>query len=154
MCNKNEIIDKDGLLRSTRNVRLRDKIIRYWATKVQTELNCFTSLEQTIQIHIHLANNGMFEFEELEDRKGMLAYFISFDCKGKKYLNEMFMYICPQFRGNIRLFKGMIKRFEDLAQANDCEYVTIGSNIGYKDEVVLKLLGHWGYKHDTLKKEF
>lgn len=134
MCNKNEII-------------------RYWATKAQSELNCFADLEQTIKIHIFLSDDGMFEIEELEDRKGMLAYFISFDCKGKKYLNEMFMYICPQFRGNIRLFKGIINRFEALAQANDCEYLTIGSNIGYKDEVVLNLLERWGYKPDTLKKE-
>ena len=63
------------------------------------------------------------------------------------------MYIKPEYRGDMRLFNEVIKIMEQAAKENSCKFVTIGANIGYRDDKLLIILSHYGYKPDTVKKE-
>lgn len=63
------------------------------------------------------------------------------------------MYVRPEHRGSIKTFKQVIDIMEQAAKENNCKYVAIGSNIGYRDDKLLTLLPRYGYKPDTVKKE-
>lgn len=128
------------------------KILK-WCKAAQEELNCFDSLDNTVNYVIELAKAGLLHVEELSDDRGVVAYMFCPDFRGNTICSELFMYIRPEYRGDIKLFKKIIDIMEQAAKENNCKYVTIGSNIGYRDDKLLSLLSRFGYKTDTVKKE-
>ena len=94
----------------------------------------------------------MLKWYFLQDKKGMICYCITDDFKGGLTVNELFMYIKPKWRGNIRLFKELVNHLEQVAKDNNITTVRIASNIGYSDSQVLKVLQHWGYETDVVVK--
>ena len=91
-------------------------------------------------------------YRAYERSEKLIAYCISDDMLGGMAVCELFMYIKPEYRGNIRLFKELVQHLEDIAKENNCSCVKIASNIGYNDDSVLKILQRWGYKVDTVTK--
>ncbi len=132
--------------------RYVDKI-QYWLALANGELNSFTDAYKIGALFNALDDAGYLEVFELEDEKGVIAYTISDDMLGGDSLCELFMYIRPEFRGDIRLFKKLITHLEEKAKELECSSVKIASNIKYKDEAVLRILQRWGYKVDTVSKE-
>lgn len=128
------------------------KILK-WAKIAQDELNCFDNLDDTVAYVNKLAEMNMLKVEELSDERGVVAYIIIPDFRGNLLCSELFMYIKPEYRGDIGLFNEVIKIMEEAAKENNCKFVTIGANIGYRDDKLLKILSHYGYKPDTVKKE-
>lgn len=128
------------------------KILK-WAKIAQDELNCFDNLDDTVAYVNKLAEMNMLKAEELSDERGVVAYIIIPDFKGNLLCSELFMYIKPEYRGDIGLFNEIVKIMEEAAKENNCKFVTIGANIGYRDDKLLKILSHYGYKPDTVKKE-
>lgn len=128
------------------------KILK-WAKIAQEELNCFQRLDNTVEYVNKLAEMNMLKVEELSDERGVVAYMIVPDFRGNMLCSELFMYIKPEYRGDMRLFNEIIKIMEQAAKENGCKFVTIGANIGYRDDKLLRILSHYGYKPDTVKKE-
>lgn len=128
------------------------KILK-WCGLAQKELNCFDSLDGTIEYVIKLADAGLVHIEELSDDRGVVAYMFCPDMRGNTICSELFMYIKPEYRGDIKLFRQIIDIMETAAKENNCKFITIGSNIGYRDDKLLRLLSRYGYKPDTVKKE-
>jgi len=128
------------------------KILK-WAKLAQDELKCFKNLDETVAYVEKLAELGMVHIEELSDERGVVAYMIVPDFRGNMLCSELFMYIKPEYRGDMRLFNEVIKIMEQAAKENSCKFVTIGANIGYRDDKLLRILSHYGYKPDTVKKE-
>ena len=128
------------------------KILK-WAKMAQDELDCFDDLDDTVAYVSKLAEIGMLKAEELSDERGVVAYMIVPDFRGNLLCSELFMYIKPEYRGDIGLFNEVVKIMEEAAKENNCKFVTIGANIGYRDDKLLKILSHYGYKPDTVKKE-
>lgn len=128
------------------------KILK-WAKLAQDELKCFENLDNTVDYVTRLADMNMLKVEELSDERGVVAYMIVPDFRGNKLCSELFMYIKPEYRGDIKLFNEVIKIMESAAKENGCKFVTIGANIGYRDDKLLRILSHYGYKPDTVKKE-
>lgn len=128
------------------------KILK-WAKIAQDELDCFNNLDATVDYVNKLAEANLLRAEELSDERGVVAYMFVPDFRGNMLCSELFMYIKPEYRGNIRLLGEVIKIMEQAAKENGCKFVTIGANIGYRDDKLLRILSHYGYKPDTVKKE-
>lgn len=130
-----------------------ERTILKWCTIAQEELHCFKDLEQNVKYICDVAKSGLVTLKELSDDRGLVAYMICPDMRGNMMCSELFMYVRPEKRGNINTFKEIIDILETAGKENNCKYVSIGSNIGYRDEKVLSLLSRFGYKVDTVKKE-
>ena len=128
------------------------KILK-WAKLAQDELKCFNNLDDTVDYVTRLADMNMLKVEELSDERGVVAYMIVPDFRGNMLCSELFMYIKPEYRGNMKLFNEVIKIMEQAAKENGCKFVTIGANIGFRDDKLLRILSRYGYKPDTVKKE-
>lgn len=128
------------------------KILK-WAKLAQEELNCFDNLDNTVEYVKKLGEADLLRIEELSDERGVVAYMFCPDMRGNMICSELFMYIKPEYRGDIKLFKRIVEIMEQAAKENNCKFVTIGSNIGYRDDKLLSLLSRFGYKPDTVKKE-
>ena len=128
------------------------KILK-WAKIAQDELNCFANLDNTVDYVTKLSDCGMLRVEELSNDSGVVAYMIIPDFRGNMLCSELFMYIRPEYRGNMKLFNEVIHIMEQAAKDYGCKFVTIGANIGYRDDKLLRILSHYGYKPDTVKKE-
>lgn len=128
------------------------KILK-WAKLAQEELNCFDNLDDTVEYVKKLGEADLLHIEELSDERGVVAYMFCPDMRGNMICSELFMYIKPEYRGDIKLFKRIVEIMEQAAKENNCKFVTIGSNIGYRDDKLLSLLSRFGYKPDTVKKE-
>lgn len=127
--------------------------IRYWLNLADEELHCFTDKERVYQIFLNLAVANRLKWYFLPDKKGLIVYTIVDDFRGGLTVNELFMYIKPKWRGNIRLFKELINHIEQFARSNKIPSVRLASNIGYDDEHVLRVLQHFGYRTDVVVKE-
>ena len=131
------------------------KEIDYWIEQADNDLHCFNpngGKEQVREIMVSLYNQGLLKWHFLEDKKGIMVYCISPDFRGGTSVNELFMYIKPEYRGNIRLFKELVTHLEAVAVVENCKSVRIASNIGYNDTLVLKCLNRFGYSTDTVAK--
>ena len=128
------------------------KILK-WAKLAQEELNCFDNLDNTVEYVKKLGEADLLHIEELSDERGVVAYMFCPDMRGNMICSELFMYIKPEYRGDIKLFKRIVEIMEQAAKENSCKFVSIGSNIGYRDDKLLSLLSRFGYKPDTVKKE-
>jgi hypothetical protein len=125
--------------------------IEYWANEAQKELNCFK--DDTVYKYMKaLDDAGILFYKELDENKGIVAYTITQDFCGNKCVQELFMYIKPEHRGNPRNVIKMVHIMEEEATKNDCDCVLIGSNIGYRDDKLLALLEKKGYTKDTVRK--
>lgn len=124
----------------------------YWIDLADKELNCFSDKTRVEQLFNFLIEYDQLMYYELEDRKGVIAYSKTDDFLGGYVLAEVFMYIKPEYRGNIRLFKELVTHMETKAKEMGLNKVKIASNIGYNDNVVLKVLQRWGYTPDVLVK--
>lgn len=130
-----------------------ERTILKWAGLAQSELKCFKDLDNTISYINELSKANLLQYTELQDDKGVVAYMICPDFRGNMICSEVFMYVRPEHRGSVKTFKEVIDIMEQAGKNNNCKYVAIGSNIGYRDDKLLKLLSHFGYKPDTVKKE-
>lgn len=126
-----------------------ESTILKWVNIAQEDLHCFENPQHTFEMVRGLAQ--FLHIEEIED-KGVVAYIIYPDFRGRKALSEVFMYVRPEYRGGV-LFRDIIRRMERAAEKNACKIINIGSNIGYKDDKLLRLLTLMGYKVDTVSKE-
>ena len=127
--------------------------IDYWMALAEKELNCFADKEKVRALFNQLLSVGILGYYELPGEQGVVAYVISDNFKGANCVSELFMYIKPEYRGNIRLFKKLVNAMEQAARDNNCVSVKIGSNIGYNDDSVLRCLQRFGYKTDVVIKE-
>ena len=119
------------------------------------DLHCFGSEERKESVKnlfCTLAQQGNVLYYIPENRKGVMAYCICPDFRGGLTVNELFMYIKPEYRGNIKLFKGLVNHIEQVAKDNNCASVRIASNIGYNDQKVLRVLKLFGYETDVVVK--
>lgn len=130
-----------------------ERQILKWAKIAQDELKCFKNLNETVSYVEKMAAAGLLHVEELYNERGVVAYIIVPDFKGNMLCSELFMYVKPEFRGDIKLFREIINIMEEAAQENNCKFITIGANIGYRDDKLLNILSRYGYKTDTVKKE-
>lgn len=127
--------------------------INYWINLADKELNCFTAKERVFQLFYNLYQANLLKWYFLPEKKGIIVYCITDDFRGGLTVNELFMYIKPEFRGNIRLFKELINHLETVAKEQQIKTVRIASNIGYSDSQVLRVLQHWGYHTDVVVKD-
>ena len=125
----------------------------YWLELTEQELDCFVDVERVSLLMTNLINANRLKYYELPEQKGIIAYIISDDLRGRDCVGEIFMYIKPEYRGDIRLFKKLINHLEEVAKENNCHSVKVASNIGYNDASVLKVLERWGYRTDAVIKE-
>lgn len=131
------------------------KEISYWTDLIQNDLKIYDTEEKKERVKgyfCYFAREGTLKYHFLEDKKGLIVYTIAPDYRGNLTLQEMLMYIKPEYRGSIRLFKELICHIEQAAKENNCDSVRIGANILFKDEKILKALQHLGYKTDTVVK--
>lgn len=129
--------------------------IEYWLNTAQNDLHCFPSEEAKESVKIlfnALAEQDQILYYIPEGRKGIMAYCIIPDFRGGFTVSELFMYIKPEYRGSIKLFKELIDHVEQVAKENNCGSVRIASNIGYADQKVLRVLKHFGYETDVVVK--
>lgn len=129
--------------------------IDYWIEQAQSDLHCFENdngYEQSKQIFLALAQQEQLLCYIPEGRKGIMAYCIIPDFRGGLCVAELFMYIKPEYRGSVRLFKELVEHLEKVAKDNKCVAVRIASNIGYNDSKVLRCLQHFGYDLDSVVK--
>jgi hypothetical protein len=129
------------------------EVIEYWIKEAEEELSCFSDIEKVRAIMTHVSDLGVMHWMELPEKKGAVACIVFDDFKGGLCVNELFMFIKKEHRGNIRLFKKLVNFMENVGRENDCVSVKIGSNIGYNDDSVLKCLQRFGYKTDVVTKE-
>lgn len=132
-----------------------EKELDYWINQAESELHCFNPDGGVLEIRnimLNLYNLNMLRWFFLPEKKGLMVYSITPDFRGNRSINEVFMYILPEHRGNIRLFKQLVVHLEEIAKTEECNAVRIASNIGYNDELVLKCLQRFGYKTDVVVK--
>ena len=126
-----------------------------WVETTQNDLHCFPSEEHkniVRNLFYKLSEQDNFFFHFLENKKGLIVYCITPDFRGILTVQELFMYIKPEHRGSIRLFKELINHIEQFAKENGCSSVRIGANLQYKDEKILKVLKLLGYQDDAVVK--
>lgn len=131
------------------------KEIKQWADIIQDDLKIYdTTSEKEIVVDYFcwFQKEGMLKYHLLEEQKGVIVYTIAPDYRGKLTIQELLMYIKPEYRGSIRLLKELINHIEQAAKDNNCDAVRIGANIKFKDEKILKVLQKLGYKTDTVVK--
>lgn len=129
--------------------------IDYWLNEAENDLHCFGTEERkegVKQLFYALANQGQVLYYIPEGRKGVMGYCIIPDFRGGLTVSELFMYIKPEFRGSIKLFKELVNHVEEVAKEKGCASVRIASNIGYDDDKVLRVLKLFGYKTDMVVK--
>lgn len=129
--------------------------IDYWVETAQNDLHCFPddkAVESVRNIFKLFAQQDQLLFYIPEGRKGVMAYCIIPDFRGGMTVSELFMYIKPEYRGSIKLFKELVEHVEQVAKENNCGSVRIASNIGYADQKVLRVLKHFGYETDVVVK--
>lgn len=134
------------------DIKDADKLV-YWINLVDEDLNCFSDKNKVYGLFLNLINAGFLRYYELPEGKGIIVYCITDNFKGSDCVNEIFMYIRKEFRGNVRLFKQLVNHLEEVAKEHNCRSVKIASNIGYNDDSVLRCLQRWGYKTDVVSKE-
>jgi hypothetical protein len=103
------------------------------------------------QLIIDSFKSGHVFFEEFED-KGFVCYMIINNFTKQRELDEMFVYLKPEFRNIVNLNK-IIGLLENLAKKQKCDIIKIGANSRYKDDSFIKYLLRKGYKTDVVKKE-
>lgn len=129
--------------------------INYWVEQAQSDLHCFpddAAVEQVKSLFTMFADQKQLLYYIPEGRKGIMAYAIIPDFRGGMCVSELFMYIKPEHRGSIRLFKELVEHLENVAKETNCTSVRIASNIGYDDSKVLRVLQHFGYSTDVVVK--
>lgn len=129
--------------------------IDYWVDLAQEDLHCFPNEEakESVKNLFKLfQEQGQLLYYFLEDKKGIMAYCIIPDFRGGMCVNELFMYIKPEYRGSIKLFKELVEHLELKAKETKCTSVRIASNIGYDDQKVLRVLKLFGYETDMVVK--
>lgn len=135
------------------DVKFITEEVKYWIDLADEELHCFKDKTRVEQLIINLYSVGMLRWYFLEDKKGLMVYCITDDFKGDFTVSEIFMYIKPEYRGNLKLFKELVLHLEEVAKKENIKTVRIGSNIGYNDSLVLKVLERFGYTTDMVVKE-
>ena len=132
-----------------------EKEIEYWLETAQADLHCFPTdeaKESVRNLFMALAQQGQIKYYFPEGKKGVMAYCVVPDFRGGLSVNELFMYIKPEYRGSIKLFKELVNHVERVAQETGCSSVRIASNIGYNDQKVLRVLKLFGYETDVVVK--
>lgn len=129
-----------------------DKLL-FWINEVDNDLHCFYDRSKVENLFKTLIEVGFVRYYELPEQKGIMVYCITDNFRGADCINELFMYIRKEHRGNIRLFKQLVNHLEEVAREHNCKSVKIASNIGYNDDSVLRCLQRWGYKTDVVTKE-
>lgn len=131
------------------------KEIDYWVDLAQDDLHCFPdekAKESVKDLFKLFQDQGQLLYYFLEEKKGIMAYCIIPDFRGGLCVSELFMYIKPEYRGSIKLFKKLIEHLEQKAKETNCSSVRIASNIGYDDQKVLRVLKLFGYETDVVVK--
>lgn len=130
--------------------------IDYWINTLQEDIHCYETEEKkefVKSLFYELAKQNNLFYYILEERKGIVAYCFNFDFLGNSSVDELFMYIKPEFRGGIKLFKELVNYLEIVAKENKCKTIRIGANLNYKDENILRALQRLGYKTDVVVKD-
>ena len=129
--------------------------IDYWIKQLQDDLKIYDTEEKKEIVKTcfyKIAEQKALKYYILPERKGIIAYCLCPDYRGELSLNELFMYIKPEFRGSIKLFKELVNHIEQAAKENNCLSIRIGANLKFKDSKILNALKHFGYKTDTVVK--
>lgn len=124
--------------------------ILYWANEIQNDLGTIKDFVYTVDYFNSLGNDLIIY--EMPEKTGVIMCFISEDWNGNKYCAEMLMYIKPEYRGKAMSFRAIIKKIQEIAKENECQYVNIGADIGYRDEKTLKIIKKLGYKNETFRR--
>ena len=129
--------------------------IDYWINQLQDDLKIYDTEEkkEIVKTYFYkIAEQKALKYYILPQRKGIIAYCLYPDYRGELSLNELFMYIKPEHRGSIKLFKELVNHIEQAAKENNCLSIRIGANLKFKDSKILNALKHFGYKTDTVVK--
>ncbi len=129
--------------------------LEFWVNQAQEDLHCFpdeNAIESVKNLFKSLHSQNLLHWYCDKDKKGIMVYCITPDFRGGMCVNELFMYIKPESRGSIRLFKELVNHLEQVAEENNCKSVRIASNIGYDDQKVLRVLKLFGYETDVVVK--
>lgn len=130
--------------------------VDYWINQLQDDLKIYDTEEkkEIVKTYFYkIAEQKALKYYILTQRKGIIAYCLYPDYRGELSLNELFMYIKPEYRGSIKLFKELVNHLEKVAKENKCKTVRIGANLNYKDEKILNALQRLGYKTDVVVKD-
>jgi hypothetical protein len=129
------------------------KMLDYWLDAADEDLHCFSNKNKVREIFLQLITANELKYFELPNKAGIVVFVITDNLRGDDSLNELFMYITPAARKDVWYFKAVVEKLEECAKQYACKYIRIASNIGYKDEIVLKCLQRWGYGVDVVCKE-
>lgn len=125
--------------------------IDHWVEIVKKELGEFPSF---VAFYKQMNEAGNFKIFEDDEGRAMFAFMVIDDMRGGTAFCEAFMYILPEARGSLGLFKSMIKNVESYARKLGCQSIEIGANAGYRDEKTLDILRRFfGYKSYSVWKE-
>lgn len=133
------------------DIKETSDIFDYWVNETKKE---FCSVDGFVDLYKKFLDSGSFRVMVDDENRGIFAFIVIDDFRGQKTICELFMMIKKENRGSIKLFKDMIKSIESYAIENKINAIEIGSNIGYNDESVIKILTKlFGYKHYSVRKE-
>ncbi len=124
------------------------EVVDYWLELAHQELGLvdLQKSKESVYQYAHILETFSI------DDTGIFAYVIVPDMRGGVIFAEMLFYIRKENRGSIKLVKKYIDEAERLAKEKNCNSIKIGSNIGHKDEIFIKMLQRWGYHTDTVSK--
>lgn len=127
------------------------KKIAQWSKVAEDELGDLSGYSNVYKV---FNDQGVFRLFEEDGQRAIFAFLISPDFRGGKSLCELFMYVKPEARGSMCLFKSMIRTVEKYAKEQGCTAIEIGSNCGYRDEKTIEILTRFfGYNHYSVRKE-
>jgi hypothetical protein len=126
---------------------VQEDVVDFWFDTIYKE---FPTIGDK-QFYYDLFSSGALKFFSV-NLTGIFGYMIH-EWRGQKIMSEMIFYILPAYRGKLSLVKRYITRAEKVAIKNGCKQILIGGNIGFKDDIFLKLLNRWGYVGHTVVKE-
>lgn len=119
--------------------------INYWLDFISNDVGTFKNVDIVRDIFSKIYSLDNVFFYELEGGKGICICLLDHSLLGELAMNELCMYIKPEFRGNFSLFKQLVNFIEEKAKELGASSVMIGSNIGYKDRSVITALKRLGY---------
>lgn len=118
-------------------------MIKKWTNIIQSDLGTIRDIQYTIDYFESFGSD--FVLRELEDGIGIVGCIAQENWNKVKVCIEMIVYLKPEHRGRLGL-KKVVKEIEKIAKELDCDYVSFGADIGYRDSKFLNLLKRLGYK--------
>ena len=125
------------------------ELIEYWVTVVDYDIG-LKDWNATVKWLGELGETLIIN--EYPNKQGVIMFSVQTDWNGDDYIAEHLMYIKPEYRGSVSMFKKAIKAFEEAAKYYGCKYIILAADIGYRDDKFLSLFQKLGYKPESIRK--